>query len=368
MSANYGKDKWPHSKQRLDAEFAAFNAVKTIIELATEKDVEASNNAIMRIASKVSTEIFNKESQLYQRHFESELVREYRQRAALETIESQKEVKASDLAKADVDKYLKLLEVASDETDVDAISNKIKRLNEAIPKLLEKAESENEWILRDIEIPKEIEEGIPVPPISDGRCKVFQHNDTILKIRRLHPDNPEKLTGADLIYERYDLEKKLVRFVHIQYKIWDEKGVLYFSQGNIVDQIEKMTSNLCKGNYCESPGSTAQSYRLPFCSGFLRPTNRVQDPGKRIHSRGLYIPLCMVISRLEKISSSDGILKKTNIANCALNQSLFERLFHDDMLGSKWYTYEEVEQFYKSKGILDSNEKLIYHAQEFNLE
>jgi len=367
MSANYSKDKWPHSKQRLDAEFAAFNVVKTIIELATDGDVEANNNAIMRIASKLSAEVFNKDSQLYQRHFEPELVREYRQRAELESLESHKVVKPIDLAKADHEKYVKLLDVATDENEVDAISNKIKRLDEAIAKLSDKSESENEWILRDIEVPNEIEEGIPVPPISDGRCKVFEHKDTLLKIRRLHPDNPEKLTGADLIYERYDLEKKQVRFVHIQYKIWDDKGVLYFSQGNIIDQIEKMTYNLCNGKFCDDPKNEKGNYRLPFCSGFLRPTNRVQDPGKRIHSRGLYVPLCMVNSKLERVTSDDGILKRSNIIGCSINQQLFDRMFHDNMLGSKWYTFDEIEKFYQSKGILDSNEKLIYHAQEFKV-
>lgn len=66
----------------------------------------------------------------------------------------------------------------------------------------------------------------------------------------LHPDNAENILGADLIYENIDTKSGHVRFLHMQYKIWNNKS-LNFKAGSLAAQIEKLDKNLYKAGYCK---------------------------------------------------------------------------------------------------------------------
>jgi len=46
---------------------------------------------------------------------------------------------------------------------------------------------------------------------------------------------------------------------------------------------------------------------------------------------------------------------------------VFEELFNANMLGSKWLTYEELEKLYREHKILEADEHIIIHAQEFGV-
>ena len=48
--------------------------------------------------------------------------------------------------------------------------------------------------------------------------------DSYLRLRLLHPENMEAVTGADLVYEQHYLKKRKIRVMFLQYKIWDEKS------------------------------------------------------------------------------------------------------------------------------------------------
>jgi hypothetical protein len=363
---NYQDENWGSKQQRLDVEFAAFNAIKTLLELSRREGFSMNTRKILEIAKEVSPEVFNSSSKLMEYNSDPELVREYRQRANVESKIQKQKIEPIDLLKKDIKENEKYLNYKNE--DIDLVLKKLDKLKSIKPLLEEESQSENEWILRDMEVSRALDiDGLPVPPFSDGRCKVFETDTSLLKIRRLHPDMPEHLTGADLIYEKYWKEKKLVRIVHIQYKIWDEQGVLYFSQGNIEQQIDKLKKNVCSRGFCTCKSGPKNSFRFPYCAAFLRPTNKLQNPDKRIVSRGLYVPVCYLDDVLENTSEGNKKLKRESIRNISLNQDTFERLFSENMLGSDWLTYQEVEEFYKNNKILQSDQKLIYHAQDYEI-
>ena len=108
-------------------------------------------------------------------------------------------------------------------------------------------------------------------------------NDRILRLRMLHPDNEEHIIGSDLVYEQYDLKNERVRLVHLQYKVWDEKDVLYFSKGNMSSQLDKLSNNICNNNMCVNKAGVnyTKGYRLPFCSAFLR--RRIESKEAIVH-------------------------------------------------------------------------------------
>ncbi len=64
-----------------------------------------------------------------------------------------------------------------------------------------------------------------LPELTKGHAhKDFQlPDDKVLRLRVLHPDRPEHITGADIIYERHDLKSNKVSFISVQYKIWEDK-------------------------------------------------------------------------------------------------------------------------------------------------
>lgn len=185
----------------------------------------------------------------------------------------------------------------------------------------------------------------------------------------LHPDKAEHIVGADLIYETYWDKKRVARLAIVQYKTWNG-NTLYLSQsGNLEAQLGKLKSIFCDGQLCKNSDKSARgdSYRLPFCVAFLRPTDEIQSPDSRLISSGLHIPICAV-ERLWVETGRDGKkLESKNMRSQALSHKVFEELFNTNMLGSRWLTYEEVDELYKKHKILNASESVLIHAQEFSI-
>jgi hypothetical protein len=60
-------------------------------------------------------------------------------------------------------------------------------------------------------------------------------------------------------------------------------------------------------------------------------------------------------------------ISRKNIRSECITHKVFEELFNTNMLGSRWLTYDEMEELYIKHGILESDERIILHAQEFGL-
>lgn len=201
-----------------------------------------------------------------------------------------------------------------------------------------------------------------------GKANIYaNHSDgSKFRIEILHPNPTEAILGADLIYEQYNITNDKVRIVAIQYKMW-ENEVLYFSQaGNLKDQLKKMDKFFCKNKFCQDQNGSNQgseTYRLPFCAAFLRPTDKLHDPNKLLTS-GYHVPICKIDSIINKTTKTDK-LEYDLVKNTALKADTFEELFKYEMVGSPWIETEALEDFFKVNKILEPKQKIILHAQKY---
>jgi len=164
-----------------------------------------------------------------------------------------------------------------------------------------------------------------------------------------------------LIKEICDLLKEEVRFIHLQYKTWDEQA-LYLNQGNINAQLVKLQKNVCNSGFCTDINGAKfpSNYRMPFCSTFFRPTSKIQSVDSALHSMGTHIPVCEVL----KILQNDPKLTKKNMRGNYLNSDHFMDLFIGNILGSRWIRLTTLEKYYEEKDILSLTNNLRVHAQE----
>jgi hypothetical protein len=71
------------------------------------------------------------------------------------------------------------------------------------------------------------------------------------------------------------------------------------------------------------------------------------------------------VKRAQQRTRNDNpVLRSRDIRSEAITHKIFEELFNTNMLGSRWFTREEVETLYREHSILQPSEHIIIHAQE----
>jgi hypothetical protein len=186
----------------------------------------------------------------------------------------------------------------------------------------------------------------------------------------IHNGKPEYATGADLLYENY-WEKdnlKLVRLAALQYKLWKNRTL--YIDARMEKQLEKMENTFCNKNMCSEGKNNKRkgTYRLPYCSVFLRPSDELQTEDASLLSTGCYVPICAVKRSRQVSPKGNGILQSKYVRSEAVTHKIFEEMFNSNMLGSRWLTYRELNSFYRSSGLLEVDDQIIIHAQELPYE
>lgn len=351
---------------RLDAEWSTLNAVRELVKLATNGDSSKSTyNHALELGSIICPELLGSDVSLIHQDRMSELTKEYIQRAALASIRDKKSIPPLDLVAKDIEEYESLLKVAKESKNkekIDKLTRRLKSLYQTQAELDTEKNSENQLIFRDA---YRIERNRP-KLFETKNSIVFKFSESsILTVRVLHPERTEHITGADLIYERYNENNKTVSLAFIQYKIWENNKVsLSSEQGQrMLGQLDKMRSLLCCQGFCECNDSNC--YRFACCSAFLRPTNRLQSPSQKLISRGDYLPIC----KIERLISQKGealFLQEDKITKSSINQDLFEPLFNSGKIGSRELTLDALASLYENKDILSERENnILIYAQDY---
>lgn len=172
--------------------------------------------------------------------------------------------------------------------------------------------------------------------------------DRVLRLRLLHPDKAEAILGTDLVYEEYDLLNNRVRFVHMQYKTWSN-WTISLTKGSLPNQLDRLDLNFCKsGNCLGDEGSRHSSgYRLPYCSAFLRPTSPMKSDDSKMVSTGDHVPVCFVNGLRQKGES----VTRRRIKGNSVSFRVFDELFMNHLVGSKWISLDDHEEFYRARGL-----------------
>lgn len=348
---------------RINQEWVTLNAIRGMVKIASNGSMSKSTyDNTLDLAGELYPELLGPENSLLKRERESDTTKEYRQKAALKSIKTGTEVTALALVLEDIAEYQSYLEIAKenrgDKKRTDQLKRRLGQLDNAKKELEPKPHSENQLIFRDA-----YNANRDLPELSRGHAhKDFQLPDgKTLRIRVLHPDRPEHITGADIIYERHNEQTGGISIVAVQYKIWEDRQ-LYLSDSRMLGQLEKIRNFLCDKGICQS---NSKEYRFPCCTGFLRPTDKLQAVDQKFISTGEHLPICQIDACSIEGKRGGTILKYENIKASSLSGELFEELFNRGKIGSRELSRDELEELYYEASVIDSSDTVVIYAQEF---
>ena len=341
------------SPKELNIIWTALNAIRDLFGMA--KGVKPSYLETIQRAQTIDSKVFHDDVGLIKQNKEPEIVKHFNQLAEADG------TNPVALIKSDINRLRVSRSNARGETD--AIDRRIKRLDKALQYFQSQQVMfiENEILLHDFNVPSEI----PLLREAYGKHKDFKINDDkLLRVRFAHPGKVEHLLGCDLIYEVYDRKTDKVRFVHIQYKLWDDNRLYWSQDANLQKQLDRIEEKICSSGFCNGPQG---GYRCPHCSAFLRPTNRLIDQYSPLKSTGLHIQICGLNSYTKR-GSKDKILKREDMEDCTLSGQVFDNLFRKNFIGSRWLDKSEVDKIYKGLITNDHEDSFRLHATEFSLQ
>lgn len=350
---------------RLNAEWIALNAFRGLSKISTQGDMMKStyDNAL-DFGGEAYPELLGKDVSLLKRERESDTTKEYRQKAKYSSIRDGIDIEAIDLVKADIDEYEELLSVAENQkenTRIDQLKRKLKQLWKSKEELEPEEHSEHQMIFRDVYNADRV-----IPSLTQGKgYRDFElPNSNVMRLRVLHPDKIEHITGADLIYERHNPHKETVSIVAVQYKIWKNKK-LYLSDERMLEQINKMKSFFCDRCVCKNK-EDINEYRFPYCSAFIRPTDKLQKPDQKFLSSGEHLPICKINECKSYGERNAELLEYQNIKGTSLSSEMFEFLFNKGKIGSRELSYDELLELYSDFLEEASKDRVVIYAQEFH--
>lgn len=353
-------------EDRIDAEWIALSAFRGMTKIASQGNMGKSTyeNAL-EFGGKLYPELLGDDVSILKREHESDIAKEYRQKAHLKSIRDGVVITAISLLVADIEELEGLLSIAKREKGnkqrVDQLKNKLGSLIKGKKEIEPTKHTENQLIFRDA---YNVERSVKTLETGRGYKDFELPNENILRIRVLHPDHPEHITGADVIYERHSKDKERVSIVAVQYKIWEERK-LYISDPRMAKQLTKLKGFLCDRDICKSRGNS-NDYRFPCCAAFLRPTDKLQRADQKFISRGEHIPVCKIEECLREGSRGGKVLEYSNMRDVALSNETFEFLFNKGKIGSDYMSYEELENLYSGALMEASQDSVVIYAQEFS--
>lgn len=355
--------------ERLDPEWLTLNAVRDLIKLAAQGDNSKSTyNKALDLGAVICPEILGEDASILRHNRESDLTKEYRQRARYKSIKDEKEITPLTLVKADIEEFESLLQIAKssqDRTKTDKLTRKLGNLYKSEEEINPDKSSENQLIFRDV-YKAERETPLLFQGNNNSTFELFDNN--LLTIRVLHPEIPEHITGADLVYERYNKKDDTVTVAFVQYKIWEDKR-LYISDNKsnerMLEQIQKLQNFTCQKGICSCSDGGKSNYRFPCCASFLRPTDKLQHPNQNFISTGEHLPICKIEECATITQNGAKTLEYENIREVSLSHQMFEELFNQGKIGSRNLSLSDLAELYKDSSILSRKDSLILYAQEY---
>lgn len=364
-------DEDDKKRSRLNAEWTTLVALREVLGMALKgaRNGGATYKQAFALGEMLIPQLFDPDNSLLNKEKLSATARKYIQMADASSQIEQKPVSPVELIKGDITRYEKLLANETVLLDMDLVRKEFFNMQAALRELQKRRATENSLIFRDTyQVTYHVEEReLPVSEMGRNYRQFGISAERALRVRVLHPDKPEYATGADLIYENYwdTGSAKLVRFAVMQYKVWRNK-TLYIDE-RMQKQLEKMEKTFCDKSFCEAGNGNRRkdAFRLPYCSAFLRPTDELQSEDASLISTGCYAPICVVKRQQQPTPRGNYVLYSKDIRSEAITHRVFEEVFNINMLGSRWLTYDELEKLYHDTNILEPDEHIIIHAQEF---
>lgn len=342
-------------------EWATINGFRDTLGLALKGTKTVTYPEIVAFGASIAPAILGPDRILFDNKKSNALYQEYEERATALSYQEEKDVSIIEAVKRSIEELNDLIRAGKGK-NLATLEKRLRELHKLYTEITESSHTENNLIIRDV---YKVERNLPFEDKKEYRD--FKINeDRGLRIRVLHPDHLEHVTGADLVYECYWEQEKKVRIAAIQYKIRRSKSI--YIDERIENQLSRLEETFCDSKFCHLANNKNQkAYRLPYCSAFLRPTDEIQVDNPRIMSKGYYVPICIVKEVRERNTDNPNILPSNWLRSQAVTHKVFEELFTANLLGSQWRSYNELEEIYKSTGFLEEKQSITIYAQEFSL-
>jgi hypothetical protein len=353
-------------------DFLIVAAAKQLLEMV-RSGVDITYQTATEFAESIVNERFlARKPKSKRRNNNEKLYEKYEQEAFAKSLSSKKTVKADDLIKERIaDLKSSIGRVRWKGTDVTQLVKECDKLELLLEdksiKLPGFEQITEDEVLRNDFRAERVDKLFLKPHL--GKYNLYQNNydKSLFRVSCLHPSR-ESILGADILYEYYDEEMSMVRFIALQYKLLNENGNFYFSQSiNLAAQLTKLEKHLCKGDFCSGDSSgddnTKCNFRLPHCSSFLRLTDRLQTPKKPVSS-GFHIHICKLDTLTTLSDTGHRIIDRGTLASSCIRTKTFEELFNVKMIGSKWFRVNELEALYSKAGLLEPIDRIVLYAQK----
>jgi len=352
------------NSSRVDAEWLALNAFRELIKVASKgDDQKATYDNALGLGGALCPTLLGTDSML-RRARETDTTREYRQKARLLSIKQNQSVEALGLVRDEIHSLKELIAIEDAEKGkVDQLKRKLNQLVKSEAELDEKTHTEHQLIFRDA---YNVDRGLKSLYSGQGYRDFSLTENTAMRVRVLHPDKPEHITGADLIYERHSVSDKTANIAAVQYKIWEDK-LLYLSDARFQTQLCRLKAFLCEKGFCAGQQDSS-SYRFPFCAAFLRPTDKLQGADQKFLSTGEHLPICRIQETQENGPQGGARLSYEQIRDVSLTGDAFEYLFNRGKIGSRILNSSELQELYANSVIAADSESITIYVQEFGSE
>lgn len=327
--------------------------------LGLAKGHKPSYDETINHAKSLDGDFYSNQIPLIERHSLPDSVRLYEQRGLAN------DVSPESLVEEDIKRVRN--EISLNRGATDALMRELKSLNK-VKSYFEFGEymskDENQILMHDFDVLDNDQELFRTGLGAPGVHKDFKFGDKLLRIRFAHPGKLERLIGSDLIYEVYDPVQKKIRFVHLQYKVWDGHTIYWSQVANLQPQLDRMTNCLCKRGYCYGDFKDyLGKNRSHFCCAFLRPTDALDSIYSPLQSSALHLQVCQVDKFVTNTAKINKTLKREKFEQYAYSGKSFDELFKKNFIGSKWLDIAEVDALYQ--GIVpNDHERILFHATE----
>ena len=370
----------PDQKQQieqalLDAEWLAINGIREVLGIAYGRQ-KSSYRETLRIAEKLSPEWFNPEKSLLIKNYESKEARYYRELAKREAKRQGKYIAPEDLIKQEIVKNQELINMNMPDIEGDdrPFRKRLDDLQRVLEEFVPESYSEDQAIRQDVFTANY---NLPISGTGKDYRQFSLPDDRVLRIRMFHPNKPEHISGADVVYEYYsDYDSSYdsfnsARLAAIQYKMWDKKN-LYFGERDL-KQIERLKNSFCLNGLCDSESNNILfglgSFRLPNCTAFIRPTDKLQSADDSLITSGYHVRVCVLEEMWEELSENRRKISLETLSKHkseSSNQEVFQTLFRNEMLGSKTVSVESLNDLYRQFKVLSPEGRIVIHAQDFS--
>lgn len=349
--------------ERVNSEWVALNAFRELLKLSTKGSVAKSTyDEALEFGGDLYPALLGHETSLLRRAKESDTARLYRQRARLKGQAEGRSIHPMELIDPEIEELEQLLahaKATKDKGQVDQLKNRLKTLRSTKDEIAPGPHSENQLIMRDTAA---FPLGLPGMETGKGYRSFRLPDGHSLRVHLLHPDKPEHVSGADVLYERHQEGSDVASLVFVQYKIW-EKQTLALTDPRLHKQLTKLKAIACDSGLCthESDGAP---YRFPHCAAFLRPTDKLQHANQKLISSGEHLPICRIQECTKINRFGTPVLEYKSIRSTSLSGEAFEYMFTYDKLGSRPVQYGQLGDLYEKLRISADPDHLVIHAQE----